>query len=162
MLPAPAIRCDCGSMRPEPRPTALSANFARVGVPFYRSHLVPLEQLASLLIAVDVHLVTLRDAFVGYVLPSKIHACIESGKRILFIGSQASDVHRLAAARRYRLADIVALTSAMSKARSVALKYLEHGVATERKRTSRRSASREPTDRSGHRGPAPLRANAIR
>ena len=57
------------------------------GVAFYRSHLVPLEQLASLLISADVHLVTLRDSFVGYVLPSKIHACIESGKRILFIGS---------------------------------------------------------------------------
>jgi hypothetical protein len=43
-----------------------------------------------------VHLITLRDAFVGYVLPSKIHACIESGKRILFIGSEGSDVHVLA------------------------------------------------------------------
>ena len=62
------------------------------GVPFYRSHLVPLEQLASLLIAVDVHLVTLRDAFVGYVLPSKIHACIEFG--------QAHSLHRQPGIRR--------------------------------------------------------------
>ena len=46
----------------------------------------------------DVHLITLRDSFVGYVLPSKIHACIESGKRILFVGSSDSDVHRLASA----------------------------------------------------------------
>ena len=42
------------------------------------------------------HLITLRDPFVGYVLPSKIHACIESGKRILFVGSQSSDVDLLA------------------------------------------------------------------
>ena len=42
------------------------------------------------------HLITLRDAFVGYVLPSKVHACIESGKRIIFVGSESSDVHLLA------------------------------------------------------------------
>lgn len=98
------------------------------GLPFYRSHLVPLEQLASLLIAVGVHLVTLRDAFVGYVLPSKIHACLESGKRILFIGGQASDVHRLArdslAGGRYRRGDV--------EGASAALKYLERGVARDR------------------------------
>ena len=66
------------------------------GVPVYRSSLVPLEDLPRLLLAADVHLVTLRDPFVGYVLPSKIHACIDSGKRILFVGSQSSDVHLLA------------------------------------------------------------------
>jgi hypothetical protein len=70
--------------------------FRARGVQIYRSKLVPLDELPRLLKAVDVHLVTLRDTFVGYVLPSKIHACIESGKRILFIGSEASDVHRLA------------------------------------------------------------------
>jgi hypothetical protein len=66
------------------------------GVPFFRSSLVPLEDVPRLLIAADVHLITLRDPFVGYVLPSKVHACIESGKRILFVGSQDSDVHLLA------------------------------------------------------------------
>jgi hypothetical protein len=66
------------------------------GVPIYRSSLVPLEDLPRLLLAADVHLVTLGDPFVGYVLPSKIHACIDSGKRILFVGSQSSDVHLLA------------------------------------------------------------------
>jgi hypothetical protein len=66
------------------------------GVFMYRSGLVPLETLPRLLIAADVHLITLRDPFVGYVLPSKIHACIESGKRILFVGSEKSDVHLLA------------------------------------------------------------------
>ena len=50
-------------------------------LPVYRSSPVPLENLACLLLAADVHLITLRDSFVGYVLPSKIHACIESGKR---------------------------------------------------------------------------------
>src|SRR5262249_15378105 len=64
----------------------------------------------SLLIATDVHLITLRDPFVGYVLPSKIHACIESGKRVLFIGSRQSDVNRLAAAAlpsgRYHRVDV--------------------------------------------------------
>jgi hypothetical protein len=65
-------------------------------VPFYRSSLVTLQDLPSLLVTADVHLITLRDGFVGYVLPSKIHACIESGKRIVFIGSASSDVHLLA------------------------------------------------------------------
>jgi hypothetical protein len=66
------------------------------GVPIYRSRLVPIDDLPRLLIAADAHLVTLRDPFVGYVLPSKIHGCIDSGKRILFIGSKDSDVHLLA------------------------------------------------------------------
>jgi hypothetical protein len=66
------------------------------GVPIHRSSLVPLDDLPRLLIAADVQLVTLRDAFVGYVLPSKIHACIDSGKRILYVGSPNSDVHLLA------------------------------------------------------------------
>jgi hypothetical protein len=66
------------------------------GVPVYRTSLVPLHELPRLLLTADVHLVTLRDVFVGYVLPSKIHACIESGKRILFVGSERSDIHLLA------------------------------------------------------------------
>jgi hypothetical protein len=65
------------------------------GVPIHRSSLVPLEDLSRVLVAADVHLITLRDPFVGYVLPSKIHACIESGKRVLFVGSERSDIHLL-------------------------------------------------------------------
>ena len=61
---------------------------------------MPLEDVPRLLLAADVHLITLRDAFVGYVLPSKIHACIESGKRIVFVGSANSDVHLLASQAR--------------------------------------------------------------
>jgi hypothetical protein len=64
--------------------------------PIHRSRLVSLRDLPRLLTAADVHLITLRDEFVGYVVPSKIHACIASGKRLLFVGSADSEVHRLA------------------------------------------------------------------
>ena len=72
----------------------------RRGVFVHRTAPVPLEQLPALLVTADVHLVTLRDGFVGYVLPSKVHACIESGKRIIFVGSESSDVHLLASSAR--------------------------------------------------------------
>jgi hypothetical protein len=76
----------------------------------YRTRPVPLEQLPPLLTAADVHLITLRNAFVGYVLPSKVHACIESGKRIIFVGSESSDVHLLASGAlsplNYRRVDV--------------------------------------------------------
>jgi len=68
----------------------------RRGITVFRSKTVALEQLPRLLLAADVHLITLKDAFVGYVLPSKVHACIESGKRVIFVGSEDSDVHLLA------------------------------------------------------------------
>jgi hypothetical protein len=101
------------------------------GVPFYRSSLVSLEQLPRLLIAADVHLITLRDPFVGYVLPSKVHACIESGKRILFVGSQKSDVHLLASAlpsSKYRRVDVGDVEGLVN-----VLHAMEHAVITERK-----------------------------
>lgn len=103
-------------------------------LPFYRSYLVPLDQLPRLLITADIHLITLRDAFVGYVLPSKIHACIESGKRVLFIGSSASDVHRLAAgaleAGHYHRVGVGDVDATI-----VALKRLEGDLAADRKDT---------------------------
>ena len=68
------------------------------GLPFHRSSPVPLDKLAGLLRAPAAHLVTLRDAFVGYVMPSKIYACVDSGKPVLFVGSADSDVHLLAQA----------------------------------------------------------------
>jgi hypothetical protein len=109
------------------------------GVALHRSRLVPLELLPRLLIAVDVHLVTLRDPFVGYVLPSKIHACIDSGKRILFIGSQASDVHRLAAAslsdHRYSRIDVGDIDALV-----VALKRFETALAGERRQRADRAS----------------------
>jgi hypothetical protein len=102
------------------------------GLPVYRSNLVPLDQLPRLLLAADVHLVTLRDPFVGYVLPSKIHACIESGKRVLFVGSQDSDVHLLATralpSGRYWRVDVGDVNGLVS-----ALHAIERVIADERK-----------------------------
>ncbi len=68
-----------------------------LGLPLHRSHPVPLPLLPRLLVTPDAHLITLRDPFVGYVLPSKIYGCLASGKDILYVGSSRSDVHRLAA-----------------------------------------------------------------
>src|SRR4029077_20287165 len=64
-------------------------------LPHVRGTPVALDKLARLLITADAHLITLSDAFVGYVLPSKVHGCIASKKPILFVGSDGSDVHRL-------------------------------------------------------------------
>jgi len=62
---------------------------------FGRTAPVPLDQLAGVLCAADLHLITLEDAFVGFVMPSKVYACIASRRPILFIGSADSDVHAL-------------------------------------------------------------------
>ena len=80
------------------------------GLPLYRSQPVPIEKLPRLLITPDAHLITLSDAFVGYVLPSKVHGCVASGKATLFVGSaRRSDVHRICAeglGERYLRADV--------------------------------------------------------
>ena len=114
------------------------------GVPMHRSSLVPLEDLPRLLLAVDVHLITLGDAFVGYVLPSKIHACIESGKRILFVGSESSDVHLLASQspERYCRVEVGDVEGLVKK-----LQALELAVVAERKLSA--SQSEEPAKRRG-------------
>lgn len=65
------------------------------GLCYVRTKPVPLEDLPGVLLAADVHLICLSNAFVGYVLPSKVYACIASMKSILFIGSRESDVHLL-------------------------------------------------------------------
>src|SRR5262249_6227092 len=67
----------------------------KAGLPICRSRPVPLEQLPRLLISPDAHLITLRDPFVGYVLPSKVYGCIQSGRDILYVGSPRSDIHLL-------------------------------------------------------------------
>jgi len=74
----------------------LARRLAAQGLPFHRSPPVPIERLAGLLRAPDAHLVTLKDGFIGYVMPSKIYACIESGRPTLFVGSADSDVDLLA------------------------------------------------------------------
>ncbi len=88
------------------RADLVEAECLRQGLPIARTAPVALAQLAGVLVAADVHLITLSDAFVGYVLPSKVYACIASGRPVLFIGSIRSDVHRQCAAQlppsRYR------------------------------------------------------------
>lgn len=74
----------------------LVGRFTADGLPFHRSQPVPLERLPALLLAPAAHLVTLKDNFVGYVMPSKIYACLESGKPLIFVGSKESDVDLLA------------------------------------------------------------------
>jgi putative colanic acid biosynthesis glycosyltransferase WcaI len=62
------------------------------GLPFVRTQPVELDALAPVLLAADVHLIALDDRFVGLVLPSKVYACVASGRAVLFVGSEASDV----------------------------------------------------------------------
>ena len=90
------------------------------GLPLARTEPVPLEQLASLLVTPDAHLVTLKDAFVGYVLPSKVYGCVASRRPLLFIGDETSDVHRVAseglpgwAYRRVAVGDIEGVARAL-------------------------------------------------
>lgn len=74
----------------------LVRRFTAEGLPFHKSAPVPLERLPGLLLSPDAHLVTLKDSFVGYVMPSKIYACLDSGRPIIFVGSAESDVDLLA------------------------------------------------------------------
>jgi hypothetical protein len=111
----------------------------RRGCFVYRSNPVPLEQLPPLLMAADVHLITLRDAFVGYVLPSKVHACIESGKKIIFVGSERSDVHLLASGalaplnyRRVDVGDVDRLVKVLHDMESAVVSERKRQLASER------------------------------
>jgi hypothetical protein len=65
------------------------------GIPFAHTEPVTLAELPSLLIAADAHLVSLKPSFSGYVLPSKIYACLDSRRPVLFVGPTSSDVHLL-------------------------------------------------------------------
>jgi hypothetical protein len=78
----------------------VASRLERQQLPFHRSLPVPLARLAGLLRAPHAHLITLKDPFVGYVMPSKIYACLESRRPILFVGSAESDVDLLARAAR--------------------------------------------------------------
>ncbi|MGE0639815.1 MAG: glycosyltransferase [Thermoanaerobaculia bacterium] len=98
-------------------------------LPVYRSRPVPLEDLARLLVTPHAHLITLRDEFVGYVLPSKVYGCIASGKPVLFVGSEASDVDLLCRERipeRYRrvsVGDAAALAARLDELASGAGRF---------------------------------------
>jgi hypothetical protein len=65
-------------------------------LPFHKSAPVPLERLPGLLLAPHAHLITLKDRFVGYVIPSKVYACLDSSKPVIFVGSAESDIELLA------------------------------------------------------------------
>ena len=98
----------------------LARRLGEQGLPFHKSPPVPLERLAGLLRAPDAHLVTLKDCFVGFVMPSKVYACIESGRPILFVGSSESDVDLLASgaeAGYWRVAcgDVAAFADALER-----------------------------------------------
>jgi hypothetical protein len=92
------------------RADLVAAELAARALPHARTRPVALESLPSVLLAADVHLITLDDPFVGYVLPSKVYACIASGRPVLFVGPESSDVHSLCAASlgpaRYRRVDV--------------------------------------------------------
>jgi hypothetical protein len=64
-------------------------------VPVARTEPVALAELPRVLAAADVHLIALRSGFAGLVLPSKVYACIDSRRPILFVGPKSSDVHLL-------------------------------------------------------------------
>ena len=68
-------------------------------LPLHRSRPVALAELPRLLVTPHAHLITLRDEFVGFVLPSKVYGCIASGRSVLFVGSADSDVHLLCSER---------------------------------------------------------------
>lgn len=74
----------------------LATRLRAQGVPVAWTPPVPLGELPSLLRAADAHLITLRDPFVGLVLPSKVYAVLALGGPLLFVGSWKSDVARLA------------------------------------------------------------------
>jgi hypothetical protein len=80
--------------------TTVAETLDAAQVPYIRSDLVPLDRVAPLLRTPDAHLITLKDAFVGYVLPSKVYACIDSDLPVIFIGPIGSDVHTLCRERR--------------------------------------------------------------
>jgi hypothetical protein len=73
----------------------VAAFLDKANVPYVRSAPVPLDELPGLLLAADAHLISLRPQFAGYVLPSKVYACIQSRRPIIFLGPKQSDVHLL-------------------------------------------------------------------
>lgn len=91
------------------RADTVEAAIRAADLPLIRTRPVPLDQLASLLVTPDAHLITLLDRFVGFVLPSKVYGCVASGRPVLYVGSERSDVHLLCAGRpglQYRRVDV--------------------------------------------------------
>jgi len=78
---------------------ALAARLREANVPVVVTTPVPLERLASLLVTPHAHLITLRNEFSGFVMPSKVYGCLDSGKAVVYIGPKSSDVHMLCTSR---------------------------------------------------------------
>jgi hypothetical protein len=102
------------------RATVVEEALRRENLPVVRGYPVPLSELPRLLVAADAHLITLRDAFVGFVLPSKVYACIASRRPILFVGSEDSDVHLLCQREAIRydrasVGDVEAVAAALER-----------------------------------------------
>ena len=76
----------------------LVERFTAGKLPFHKSAPVPLERLPALLRSPHGHLVTLKDSFVGFVMPSKVYACLDSRLPLIFVGSATSDVDLLSRA----------------------------------------------------------------
>lgn len=97
----------------------VEARLRELALPLHRTRPMPLADLPRLLVTPDAHLITLRDEFVGYVLPSKVYGCLASGRPILFVGSAASDVHALAEASvgylRAEVGDAAGVAAALEK-----------------------------------------------
>ena len=87
---------------------ALEVSLKSAGLPHLRTRPVPLDRLANLLATADAHLITLRNPFWGYVLPSKVYGCIDSARPIIYVGPEESDVHLLSArnCKNYTRVDI--------------------------------------------------------
>lgn len=81
------------------RVESLRAFCAERDLPLHFSHPAALEDLPEVLRAGDGHLVLLGPPFWGYVLPSKIYACLELEQPVFYVGPTESDVHLLSKAR---------------------------------------------------------------
>jgi hypothetical protein len=64
-------------------------------VPVARTEPVSLDNLPGVLLAADALLISLREAFSGYVMPSKVYGCLAARRPIVFVGPRTSDVHLL-------------------------------------------------------------------
>jgi glycosyltransferase involved in cell wall biosynthesis len=113
---------------------SIEQRLRRANVPVACTKPVALEDLPSLLAAADVHLITLRNQFSGIVLPSKVYACIASGRPILFVGPESSDVHLLC--RRGRLINYERVEPGDSDGFAAAIERLALAVQTGRHRVT--------------------------
>jgi glycosyltransferase involved in cell wall biosynthesis len=74
-------------------PRLLAAELANVSVRGY----VPEARLGESLAACDVHLVTLRPAFEGLIVPSKFYGAAAAGRAVIFIGDPDGEIARAVA-----------------------------------------------------------------